>query len=125
MIKFARRFIIPLAKRHGWKSFCEIGASRGLTADQILSLGNISYTIIDPCLDEDLAAKYAANDKVVVYKANSLDALARLDGKFDCILIDGDHNWHTVYNELGWIRRRDLLSRRPASGPRMGSPARP
>ena len=111
MIKFARRFIVPLARAHGWKSFCEIGASRGLTADRILSLRNIAYTIIDPCLDQDLVAKYAGNQNVTVHKANSLDVLPRLDGKFDCILIDGDHNWYTVYHELGWIRRRDLLDR--------------
>ena len=29
--------------------------------------------------------------------------------RFDCILIDGDHNWYTVFNELRLIRERTLL----------------
>lgn len=32
-----------------------------------------------------------------------------MDGAYDCILIDGDHNWYTVINELKTIRQRGLL----------------
>ena len=28
---------------------------------------------------------------------------------FDCIIIDGDHNWYTVFNELTIIEKRNLL----------------
>jgi hypothetical protein len=34
-----------------------------------------------------------------------------MDGIYDCILIDGDHNWYTVFNELRLIRERGLLRR--------------
>jgi hypothetical protein len=32
-----------------------------------------------------------------------------MTGQFDCIIIDGDHNWYTVYNELKTIAERDLI----------------
>jgi Methyltransferase domain len=109
MQHFIRHFIIPLARQHHWGSFCEIGACTGLGTDQLLKLPDISYTIIDPCLDTDLAIKYANDDRVTVLKRNSLDALPRLSHPYDCILIDGDHNWYTVFNELRLIRERALL----------------
>jgi hypothetical protein len=109
MQKFARHIIVPLAQKRGWKSFCEIGASTGLSTDEILKLPSISYTILDPCLDADLSLKYASDSRVTVHKRNSLDALPDLTGTFDCILIDGDHNWYTVFNELRLIRERALL----------------
>jgi hypothetical protein len=109
MQKFARHIIVPLAQKRGWKSFCEIGASTGLSTDEILKLPSISYAILDPCLDADLSLKYAGDPRVTVHKRNSLDALPDLNGTFDCILIDGDHNWYTVFNELRLIRERSLL----------------
>jgi hypothetical protein len=32
-----------------------------------------------------------------------------MEGLYDCFLIDGDHNWYTVFNELDLIRQRSLL----------------
>jgi hypothetical protein len=109
MLKFARHIIVPLARKRGWKTFCEIGASTGLSSDEFLKLPGISYTILDPCLDADLSLKYAGDPRVTVHKRNSLDALPDLSCAFDCILIDGDHNWYTVFNELRLIRERALL----------------
>ena len=111
MQELVRDWTVPLARRRGWKRFCEIGASLGLTSDEILKLPDISYTIVDPCFDADLALKYAGDPRVTVKKSNSLDALPNLDGAYDCILIDGDHNWYTVFNELRLIRERALLRR--------------
>ena len=109
MRQFVRHFIIPLARKRAWRSFCEIGASTGLSTDELLKLPITSYTIIDPCFDADLALKYACDARVTVQKNNSLDVLPNLSGTFDCILIDGDHNWYTVFNELRLIRQRGLL----------------
>jgi len=109
--QLARSSIIPLARKRGWKRFCEIGASFGLTTDEILKLPNISCTIVDPCFDADLALKYAKDARVTVKKSNSLDALPSLEDAYDCILIDGDHKWYTLFNELRLIRERGLLRR--------------
>jgi hypothetical protein len=109
MRQFVRHFIIPLARKRGWMDFCEIGASTGLSTDELLKLPLTSYTIVDPCFDSDLARKYADDARVTVQKSNSLDVLPDLDGRYDCILIDGDHNWYTVINELRLIQQRGLL----------------
>ncbi len=114
MRTFVRHYIVPLARRRGWNSICEIGARTGTSTDCLLKLPTTSHTIIDPCIDEDLGAKYSHDERVRVVRANSLDALAD-EGRiepgtvFDTILIDGDHNWYTVYNELRLIDERGLL----------------
>jgi len=111
MKPFVRHFIAPIARRRGWRRICEIGASTGKCTDEMLQrIPELSYTIIDPCFDEDLAAKYAGDRRVTVHKANSLQILPTLTDGFDAILIDGDHNWFTVYNELAQIHERNLLA---------------
>jgi predicted O-methyltransferase YrrM len=110
-VRLVRSFIVPLARKHNWQSFCEIGASTGETTNEMLRLPNISYTIIDPCFDADLEQRYASDNRVSVLKGNSLDVLPIVEGVYDCILIDGDHNWYTVLNELRIIRQRNMLRR--------------
>lgn len=114
MRTFVRHYIAPLARWCGWKSVCEIGARTGTSTDILLKLPLESSTIVDPCFDEDLEAKYSRDGRVHVLRCNSLDALA-IGGRlapgteFDGILIDGDHNWFTVFNELRLIHERGLL----------------
>jgi predicted O-methyltransferase YrrM len=109
--ELVRQFTIPLARKKQWRSFCEIGSLRGDSANVLLGMDGVSLTIIDPCLDVDLVYRYSTDPRVTVHRAISLDALPLVKGPFDCILIDGDHNWYTVYNELRLIRERDLLRR--------------
>ncbi|MGO8759848.1 MAG: class I SAM-dependent methyltransferase [Terracidiphilus sp.] len=114
MRTFVRHYIAPTARRCGWKSVCEIGARTGTSTDYLLKLPAESHTIIDPCIDEDLRAKYSGDPRVRVVGCNSLDALAAggpigPGEAFDCILVDGDHNWYTVFNELRLIAERGLL----------------
>jgi hypothetical protein len=113
MRNFSRFFILPMARKRKWNSFCEIGAQYGNNVDELLKFPLDNYTIIDPCFDENLGAKYAADPRVRVLQCNSLDALAsgHLSPRtsFDCILIDGDHNWYTVFNELRLIQEHGLL----------------
>ena len=114
MRTFVRHYIAPLARKLRWRAICEIGARTGTSTDILLKLPLNSYTIIDPGFDENLQMKYAGDSRVHVVKCNSLDALAPDAGigpgvRFDCILIDGDHNWYTVFNELRLIRERTLL----------------
>lgn len=115
MRTFVRHYIAPLARKSRWNSVCEIGSRTGTSADHLLNLSLTSYTIIDPCIDQDLGVKYAGDSRVQVIKSNSLDALTSSQAigpasGFDCILIDGDHNWYTVFNELRLIHEHGLLS---------------
>ncbi len=107
MLFFADKITIPLIREGGKKSILEIGSSYGNSIRPILELGDINVSVIDPCIDADLYREFGS--KIRLHKGLSLDILPHLEGSFDCIFIDGDHNWYTVYNELRYIEQRDLL----------------
>jgi hypothetical protein len=108
---FVRKFIAPLLRE--WKAtrICEIGASFGKSTVLLAALPSVAVTVIDPCLDCDLGKKFADAPQVTVKRDISLAVLPQLEDQFDCILIDGDHNWYTVYHELKTIAGRELLRR--------------
>jgi hypothetical protein len=108
---FVKSVVVPLLAKRGWTRVCEIGASYGASTDVLASMPDFAITVVDPCLDCNLEQKYAGNQRVKVKKGASLGILPTLEGSFDCILIDGDHNWYTVYNELRVIFERNLLRR--------------
>jgi hypothetical protein len=107
---WTERVIKPYCRDFGYKSLCEIGASAGGATDILLGASEIRLAIVDPCLDTDLCAKYSGNKQVTVHKGLSLEMIPQLSEKFDCILIDGDHNWYTVFHELKAIEERQLLA---------------
>jgi hypothetical protein len=111
MQNFVKLFVVPLLKNQREARVCEIGASFGESTDLLATIPNISLTVIDPCLDCSLHEKYVANKQVTVKKGTSLEMLPTLDEPYDCIIIDGDHNWYTVYHELKAISARNLLKR--------------
>jgi SAM-dependent methyltransferase len=109
MIHFVDAVLKPYITESGYKSVCEIGASYGQTTDKILEISPLEIDIIDPCLDINLVEKYQHLKNIRVHQGISLDMLPQLSKQFDCILIDGDHNWYTVYNELRLIKEKNLL----------------
>ena len=92
-----------------YESLCEIGASLGGATDKLLKVEGMKVTVIDPCLDADLCAKYSNEKRITLCQGLSLEVIPKLSETFDCILIDGDHNWFTVFNELKEIESRGLL----------------
>lgn len=108
---FFDRIIKPYIIKNKYIDICEIGASYGGNTNKLLSIYSISLSIIDPCIDEDLLMKYQKNEKVRVYRGLSLEVLSKSSHPYDCFLIDGDHNWYTVYNELKTIHERGLLNK--------------
>ncbi len=106
---FADTVINPYIRRAGYRRVCEIGASLGENSDKLLETESIHLTVIDPCIDTDLKTKLRGDQRVQICKGLSLEILFRTSEQFDCILIDGDHNWYTVYHELETIADRKLL----------------
>ena len=98
--------ILPLIKKIKPNHIVEIGSEIGTNTKNILKYckeNNSKLTSIDPnpiFNVEELKENYG--EKFNFYKDLSLRALPFLD-KFDMILIDGDHNWYTVFNELKTI----------------------
>jgi hypothetical protein len=106
---FADTIIKPFIVERRYRKLCEIGASFGENTSELLKTNPSSLTIIDPCLDADLKENYRTNKNVVVHQGLSLEVVPKLTEQFDCVLIDGDHNWYTVFNELRLIEERGLL----------------
>ena len=98
--------ILPLIEKLEPKHIVEIGSDTGINTNNILRYcekNNCKLTSIDPKPNFDvdkLKEKY--NGKFDFYFDLSLKILPFLE-KFDVILIDGDHNWYTVFNELKTI----------------------
>lgn len=105
MFPFWEMVIAPLVKAARGQRVLEIGALRGeTTARMFEQLGPTSELhVIDPLPQFDPAEhERAFPGRYVFHRALSLDVLPDLP-PFDVALIDGDHNWYTVFHELGHL----------------------
>jgi hypothetical protein len=94
--------ILQVIGRAGARRVAEIGAEFGgmsqRLADHCASVGG-TLTSIDPAPKPEFVA-WAANSPHVTHQAaTSLEAMPSLSG-IDAWMIDGDHNYYTVFNEL-------------------------
>ncbi len=102
MFPFWEPVVAPLVKAADARRVLEIGALRGeTTAKMFDQLGARSELhVIDPLPQFDPTEHEAEfPGRYVFHRALSLDVLDGLP-PFDVALIDGDHNWYTVYHEL-------------------------
>jgi len=86
----------------------EIGSDSGINTNNILEYcveNDAHMTAIDPVPKFDIEKfKLEYGDKFEIYTELSLSILPTLED-YDVIIIDGDHNWYTVYNELKTIEK--------------------
>lgn len=94
------------------RKIVEIGAEYGgmsfLLADYAAERGG-SLTSVDPSPKREFLSWVGSNEHVTHVAKPSLEAFAEL-ADVDAWLVDGDHNWYTVYHELKQIEaacRRD------------------
>jgi hypothetical protein len=98
----------------GARSVVEIGAyagdlTRALVQWAVQTDGRV--TAIDPSPQDQLVALTAEHERLALIRQTSLLALGEIELP-DVLIIDGDHNYHTVSAELALISAR-------ASGPRL------
>lgn len=95
------------------QNIVEIGAEYGgmsaLLADHCRARGGL-LTSVDPAPKREFLDWVNANPDVRHVAKTSLDAFGELDAA-DAWIVDGDHNWYTVYHEL---REIEAISRRAA-----------
>jgi cephalosporin hydroxylase len=94
--------IAPVLEAARVRRVVEIGALRGETTVKMLhDLGpDVELHVVDPVPDFDPREhERQFPGRYHFHQALSLDVLTTL-GPVDAALIDGDHNWYTVYNEL-------------------------
>jgi len=110
MNRFWQRYIHPLIETAQPRRIMEIGADRGWNTSNILAYCRATGAhadIIDPAprssLHEVLAQFGPAEYRYLPLK--SVAAIPQLETP-DVALIDGDHNWATVYSELNQLHAR-------------------
>ncbi len=94
----------------------EIGSEEGKSTTKLLEFclqHNAVLHAIDPQPKPGVVAwqqQYAG--RFVLHQELSLTALPKIE-RFDAVLIDGDHNWYTVWNELKIIADRTREAGQP------------
>src|SRR3990172_3274569 len=108
MHRFWPSIIQPLLVRLRPKVVVEIGCGEGLNTKNLLEFCAASGSVlhaIDPSPGFDVGTwQEEHGDRLVFHRGNSLKALPEV-GPMDAVLIDGDHNWYTVFHELKLIER--------------------
>ena len=103
MYRFWKPIIEPLLERLEPDVIVEIGSDQGSNTGNLLEYGqrsNAVIHVIDPFPKYDVDEWLEEYPKhLVFHRAISLDALGAVKSP-DVVLIDGDHNWHTVFHEL-------------------------
>ena len=109
MKRFWTAVIEPVIRSLAPKHIVEIGADTGVNTRNLLEYclkNNCRLTSIDPKPSydfKDFQNQYGANFEPLLKM--SLDAIKSIDS-CELMLIDGDHNWYTVYHELIEIEER-------------------
>ncbi len=109
MLAFWPEILCPILTELRPNRIVEIGSESGKTTVHLLELvGSYGGTVcvIDPAPRFNAAewqTRYGSS--LAVFPKPSLEVLPELD-RYEAVLIDGDHNWYTVYHELQAIERR-------------------
>ena len=103
MYRFWDSIIEPALDRVKPDVIVEVGSDLGFNTRNLLEYARRSGArlhVIDPLPKYDVE-EWQANypDTLVFHLAPSLDVLTSIHDA-DVVLIDGDHNWHTVFHEL-------------------------
>lgn len=103
MIRLWRQVLRPIVEAVDGKVILEIGAEYGRSTQVLLNyvrdVGGHLHCI-DPVPEFDLEAFKRDNaDVLSFYQDLSLNVLQDIH-PVDVAMVDGDHNWYTVYNEL-------------------------
>lgn len=109
MHQFWLRFILPILELMAPRQILEIGAEFGWNTRPLLEFCRATGArlhVIDPVTHPDLAEVLAAfGDEYVYLQNKSLDGIPMAPPP-DVVLLDGDHNWHTINSELHLLWRR-------------------
>lgn len=91
------------------RSLLEIGAFEGDLTEDLLEWAKprgIPIATVDPVPPPKLLERATAHPELTLHERTSHEVLAELDELPDAIIIDGDHNWYTLHEELRLIGER-------------------
>ena len=105
MLAFWPDVLSPLLTELAPRRIVEIGSESGKMTRKLLELDSEVHAI-DPAPLFDVKTWQQLHGARFVFHGDvSLQALRSIDG-FDAVLVDGDHNWYTVFHELLLIEER-------------------
>jgi len=108
--RFWKKTILPIIEKTTRKHIVEIGCYTGVNTENIIKYcikNDAKLSAIDPYpLFPVEEWKELYKDHFYFYEDLSLNALPNIKD-YDIVLIDGDHNWYTVYNELNLIEENN------------------
>jgi hypothetical protein len=99
----------------GVRSVIEVGAERGRLTQELLRWagpGGARVTAIEPAPISDLLELVDEHPELQIVEETSLQALTHLPIS-DAVVLDGDHNYYTLSNELRLIAERAPEGRMP------------
>jgi hypothetical protein len=99
----------------GVRSVIEVGAERGRLTQELLRWAGPSgarVTAIEPAPISDLLELVDEHPELQIVEETSLEALTHLPIS-DAVVLDGDHNYYTLSNELRLIAERAPEGRMP------------
>ena len=110
MIRHWKRHVMPIIETVRPRRIMEIGADWGWTTREALAWcrsNDARMDVVDPSPRPELHEELAKFDKSL-YRYHALKSLQAIPQLLtpDVALIDGDHNWYTVYNELAHLFAR-------------------
>jgi hypothetical protein len=100
--------IAPLLEAAAPRTVLEIGVAAGGTTRKLVTYASPRGAVVHGIdvaptpAAEQLATQHPG--RFVFHRGRSLEVLPRLEA-VECVLIDGDHNWYTVLNELRLLAR--------------------
>jgi GT2 family glycosyltransferase/SAM-dependent methyltransferase len=111
MSAFWTSVLEPLLDALEPRRILEIGSDKGTTTRALLERAEVHGAVLHvidpkPAFDAD-ELRREHPDSLVFHAALSLEVLPTLE-RVDLALVDGDHNWYTVLNELRLLERRAL-----------------
>jgi hypothetical protein len=107
--------MLPCLDAAGTRSIAEVGAFAGDLTRALVAWGaraGARVCAIDPAPQPALQALADEHPELTLIRETSLEALARIELP-DALVIDGDHNYHTVSEELRLIGERAPGDRLP------------
>jgi Methyltransferase domain len=108
MFRHFESSIRPLLDVTRLRTMVEVGAEDGMHTFKLLPYvrsRNAHLHVVDPLPKFDLTLYQTRyGDCSTLHRQSSLDALPTLDGP-DVVLLDGDHNWYTLLEELRILDR--------------------
>jgi len=116
MYPFWSMIVRPLLLTVEPRKLVEVGAEAGKNTANLLAYceeKDATLQAVDPAPKFDVKAWEARHaGRLSVHRDLSVNVLPKLP-PYDCVFLDGDHNWYTVYTELQLIDQRSTQRNEP------------